>query len=471
MGFLMRYYIVVLTIILNYDILVVYMINKKPAPFARRGGASTSAPKPSFGNKPTAKPHFTVKPHFTKPPFKRAPVSSRPGTGSGAGRPAFGTRAPMRRGKNSSRSERIDYSRFVNKATTITEEKIYVPTNTFNDFLIDERLKRAIAAREYIHPSPIQDQSIPESLKGRDILGIANTGTGKTAAFIIPLIHKLLGDKTQKVLVVAPTRELAQQIQKEFIAFAGGMRLYSVVCVGGSPIRPQIAELRRGVDFVIGTPGRLLDLVKQKYINPAMFQNVVLDEADRMLDMGFIDDIRTLLAGMPKGSQKLFFSATLAPEIERLVNQFLHEPVKIMVKTRDTSKNVDQDVVRVPHGSEKIDHLHDLLITPGFEKVLIFAETKRSVDRLTRDLIARGFKAGCIHGDKTNRERMRTLEQFKNNDLKILVATDVAARGLDIPNVSHVINFEIPQTYDTYVHRIGRTGRANKKGIALTFVH
>lgn len=471
-----------------------YSHSKKTAyakPFSRgpRPATSGSHPRPASGgysSRPTTggAPRSSYSSHSAPRPASGS-YSSRPSSGGPSrggfkpsynGRPSSGGRPPSRfsapkRGGNRSRGERIDYNRFINKATVVTEEMVYVPTNTFSDFLIDERIKTAITGRKYIHPSPIQDKAIPEALKGRDILGIANTGTGKTAAFLIPLIHKVLGDKTQKVLIIAPTRELAQQIEKELIAFVSGMRIYSVTCVGGSPIRPQISELRKGVDFVIGTPGRLMDLVQQKYINLAQFQNVVLDEADRMLDMGFVEDIRKLLGKMPEKSQKLFFTATLAPEIERLVNQFLHEPVKIMVKTRDTSKNIDQDVVRVPHGSEKIDHLHNLLITEGFEKVLIFAETKRSVERLTKDLISRGFKAGSIHGDKTNRERMKTLEKFKINELKVLVATDVAARGLDIPNVSHVINYEIPQTYDTYVHRIGRTGRADKKGIALTFVH
>jgi len=434
----------------KYDTLAQYMIQKTKT--FSKGKAPHSNSKKTASSKP-----FSNGKRITS-------SGSRPSRPSGR----FG--AP-KRGGNRSRGERIDYKRFVNKATIITEEKVYIPTNTFADFLVDERIKRAIAGRKYIHPSPIQDQAIPEALQGRDILGVANTGTGKTAAFLIPLIHKVLGDKTQKVLIIAPTRELAQQIEKELISFVAGMRIYSVTCVGGSPARPQIAELRRGVDFIIGTPGRLMDFVEQKYINLSLFQNIVLDEADRMLDMGFINDIRKLLSKMPDKSQKLFFSATLAPEIERLVNQFLHDPVKIMVKTRDTSKNVDQDVVRVPHGSEKIDHLHNLLVTEGFEKVLIFAETKRGVEKLMKELNSRGFKAGSIHGDKTNRDRMRTLEKFKKNDLKILVATDVAARGLDIPDVSHVINYEIPQTYDTYIHRIGRTGRADKTGIALTFIH
>ena len=382
-----------------------------------------------------------------------------------------GRNSPSRTGRRGGTTERIDHSRFINKAAPITESKPYVPTHTFSDFAIDERLKKAIANKNYITPSPIQDQAIPHALLGHDVLGIANTGTGKTAAFLIPLIHKMLTVRDQKVLIVAPTRELAIQIDKELQEFVRGMKIFSVVVVGGAPVRPQISEIRRGVDFIIGTPGRLLDLIKHNDIVLSEFQNIVLDEADRMLDMGFIDDIRTMLAGISPESQKLFFTATLAPEIERLVNQFLKDPIKVMVKTRDTSKNVDQDIIRVARGEEKIEILDELLKRDDFQKVLIFAETKIGVERLTKDLMRRGFAAGSIHGDKRHRERVRTLNQFKADEIKVLVATDVAARGLDIPDVTHVINYEMPQTYDTYVHRIGRTGRANKTGTALTFVH
>ncbi|MGI9118379.1 MAG: DEAD/DEAH box helicase [Minisyncoccia bacterium] len=385
------------------------------------------------------------------------------------------------RGRNRSKFERIDVSKFINKAVPVEKEEKYVPKHNFIDFNIVPKLMKAIAERGYINPSPIQDKSIPETLKGHDILGIANTGTGKTAAFLIPLINKVIldisqpksvdgPDHTGQVLIMAPTRELAIQIEKEFLAFIKGMKMYSVVCVGGAPIRPQIMEIKRGVDFIIGTPGRLMDLMKQGYLTVDHVHSVVLDEADRMLDMGFIDDMKRILSKVPADAQKLFFSATLAPEIENLVNTFLIKPVKVMVKTRDTSKNVEQNVVRVPRGASKIDALHDVLIAEGAKKVLIFVETKRGVDQLTEELNKRGFKAGSIHGDKRHRDRVRTLGLFTQEKLQILVATDVAARGLDIPDVTHVINYEIPQTYDTYVHRIGRTGRADKRGVALTFV-
>lgn len=388
------------------------------------------------------------------------------------GKPTFrnksgGNRSGGRKGS----FERIDVSRFISKSTIIEKEEIYLPTHTFSDFAIDMRLKTAIANKNYIYPSPIQDKSIPHALEGRDILGIANTGTGKTAAFLIPLINKVIKNPKETAIIIAPTRELAIQIEKEFNEFARGMKIFAVVCVGGAPIFAQIKNLRRGCNFVIGTPGRLLDLVKRGEIDLSDTRSVVLDEADRMLDMGFIDDITFLLEKTSKDRQSLFFSATLPKPIEKLIERFANDPVRVIVKTRDTSKNVEQDVIRVARGVEKIDVLSELLSKKDeFKKVLIFSEMKHAVEKLSKELIKRGFKAGSIHGDKRHNERQRTLKAFKEDQLNILVATDVAARGLDIPDVTHVINYEIPQTYDTYVHRIGRTGRASSKGTALTFV-
>jgi superfamily II DNA/RNA helicase len=246
------------------------------------------------------------------------------------------------------------------------------------------------------------------------------------------------------------------------------MKIFSVCCVGGMSIGKQIADLRYANEFIIGTPGRLKDLIDRKKIDLAKFKTIVLDEADQMLDMGFINDMRFLMAGMPVDRQTLFFSATLSKDIEKLINDFLREPVKISVKTQDTSKNIDQDVVRV-RGANKIDVLRDLLAQDGFNKVLIFGRTKHGVEKLSM-LIQKGFKAESIHGDKNHYKRQSALRLFKENHVKILVATDVAARGLDISDISHVINFDVPETYEDYVHRIGRTGRGDKKGKALTFI-
>ncbi len=426
---------------------------------AYAGKSSYSSSKPSYSSKPS---HGGSKPSYGgSKPFGR-PTHS-------AGRPSSGGRGG--RGGKKGSFERIDVSRFISKATIIEKEEIYLPTHTFSDFAIEEKLKLAIARKQYIFPSPIQDKSIPPALQGRDILGIANTGTGKTAAFLIPIINKILLNNKETAIVIAPTRELALQIEKEFTEFAQGMRIFAVACVGGAPIFAQIKNLRRGCNIVIGTPGRLLDLVKRGEIDLSTTRSIVLDEADRMLDMGFVDDITFLLGKTPADRQSFFFSATLPKPIEKLIEQFAADPVRVLVKTRDTSKNVEQDVVRVARGVDKIDVLAELLgNTTEFKKVVIFSEMKHAVEKLSVELIKRGFKAGSIHGDKRHNERVRTLAAFKEDKINILVATDVAARGLDIPDVTHVINYEIPQTYDTYVHRIGRTGRADKKGVALTFV-
>ncbi|MFA6355181.1 MAG: DEAD/DEAH box helicase [Candidatus Paceibacterota bacterium] len=406
-------------------------------------------------------------------PSRSSNYSSRSRNTGGGNRGGFSSAGNRGGGRNKRKSsyERIDVSRFISKSTVIEKEEIYIPTHTFSDFKIDAKLKLAIANKKYIYPSPIQDKSITHALEGRDILGIADTGTGKTAAFLIPILNKIINDKNETAIIIAPTRELAIQIETEFNEFARGMSIWSVVCVGGAPISAQIRGLRRECNVVIGTPGRLLDLVKRGEINLSNTRSIVLDEADRMLDMGFINDITFLLEKTPTDRQGFFFSATLPKPIEKLIERFAKDPVKVMVKTRDTSKNVEQDVIRVNQGTNKIDILCDLLNKENeFKKVLIFSEMKHAVEKLSVELIKRGYKAGSIHGDKRHNDRQRTLLKFRKDEINIMVATDVAARGLDIPDVSHVINYEIPQTYDTYIHRIGRTGRADKKGVALTFV-
>lgn len=387
------------------------------------------------------------------------------GSRGGFGGGNRGGRGGGRRGMG----ENIDISRFINKAETIVEE-MYSPTHTFADFKVDQKLKDNIVQKGYVVPSPIQDQAIPYALNGRDIIGLANTGTGKTATFLIPTINKILKDPKHKAIIITPTRELAIQIQKECMDLCRKLSIFNVTCVGGTPVRAQMRALEQKYNIVIGTPGRLKDLFDRKKLNLADVGTVVLDEADRMLDMGFIDDVRYFLKHIPNERQMLLFSATMAKEIEKLVNEFLRNPVKVSVKTRDTSKNVDQDVVRVADKTKKLDILSGLLQDHHFSKVLIFVETKRSVDKLHDELVRRGFKAESIHGDKEHRQRQNSLAAFSTGRAQILIATDVAARGLDISGVTHVINYEIPQSYDTYVHRIGRTGRADKKGKALTFV-
>lgn len=375
-----------------------------------------------------------------------------------------------RKGKNQAKVSHIDVSRFIQKAQVVKEEIKYIPQNQFADFKINPQLKQNIEQRGYPNPMPIQDQSIPHILAGKDLVGIANTGTGKTAAMLIPLIDKVFNNRSEKVIIITPTRELAFQIEDEFRQFAKGLGIWSVVCVGGMNIGQQIMNLRRKPNFVIGTPGRLEDLIKRKVLDLSVFSNVVLDEVDRMLDMGFYNDIKNILNCLPEVRQSLFFSATVSNEISELIKKLLKNPVTVSVKTGETAANVEQNIVRASGYSQKIEVLHDLLNKEEFSKVLIFGKTKIGVEKLSRTLYERGFKSESIHGDKNQHKRQRVLNLFKMDQINILVATDVAARGLDIPKVSHVINFDLPNTYEDYVHRIGRTGRANKAGHALTFV-
>ena len=344
------------------------------------------------------------------------------------------------------------------------------PVVHFNDFQIDERIKKNIAHRKLTAPTPIQGLTIPVILEGRDVIGVANTGTGKTAAFLLPLIHKTLQNPNHRSIIITPTRELAEQIDRELKLFAYGFRIGSTVCIGGKFLDEQMRGLARHPHFVIGTPGRLLDLIERKKLDITKFNAVVLDEVDRMLDMGFLTDVKKMLLSIGKPRHMLFFSATMPKLINELAQQFLHNPLTFTVKPRATSQNVIQDVVRVGKADVKVDLLHQILLDPELTKTIIFGRTKRGVEQLVRHLSERGFRADAIHGDKTQSARSRALKRFTRDEVQVLIATDVAARGLDIPDVSHVINFDIPETYDDYVHRIGRTGRGDKKGKAFTFV-
>ncbi|MDP2641351.1 MAG: DEAD/DEAH box helicase [Candidatus Yanofskybacteria bacterium] len=364
----------------------------------------------------------------------------------------------------------LNISAFINKAVETKEEaQSFRPEHSFADFALHPILSRAITARGYDQPTPIQDKIIPRILQGLDVVGLANTGTGKTAAFLIPLINKALANRQEQVLILAPTRELALQIEQEFLSFAKAASLYSVVCVGGASMGLQIRKLRLHNHFIIGTPGRILDLMRRNVLVLDKVRAVVLDEADRMLDMGFINDIRFVLNHVPEKRHMLCFSATMSPSIRALVNDFLSSPVVISVKTQETPKSIDQDVVHV-RGLNKIDALHELLSLEDCKKALIFGRTKHGVEKLCSQLLQRGIKADSIHSNKSQSQRERALQGFKANKVQALIATDIAARGLDIDGITHVINYELPATYEDYVHRIGRTGRGTQKGKALTFV-
>lgn len=379
-------------------------------------------------------------------------------------------------GNNRGRSNRrqpakqyIDPSKFVQPATAQTSAP-YEPTHTFNDFAVEPLIKQNIAKKGFVTPSPIQDQAIPLALEGKDIIGVASTGTGKTAAFGIPVLNQLFKDPRSKVLIMAPTRELAQQIEEDFRSIASGSGLKGALLIGGTNMARQIRDLRNKPQVIIGTPGRIKDHISRGTFLVDGINKVVLDEVDRMLDMGFINDIRLILAMLPTERQSLFFSATLDAKVGNLIQQFSNDPVTISVKTTSTSENVNQNVVPYISKEDQMEKLHDLLNKNEVEKVIVFDETQRSVERLSKELFERGFAVDSIHGGKTQGQRKRALDKFKTNQITVLVATDVAARGIDVSDITHVVNYTIPQSYDDYIHRIGRAGRAGKIGHALTFI-
>jgi len=375
-----------------------------------------------------------------------------------------------RKKRFSSQDKKLDESLFIKKAKGIISEKPFADGSEFANYDLVDQLKANIAQHGYQTPTQIQNQVIPQVLAGKDIIGIANTGTGKTAAFLTGLINKAYLDRSQRALIIVPTRELAQQISQEFNRLAKGLNLAITTIIGGVSINRQINDLKSTPNFIAGTPGRLKDLIKREKIKPASFQNVVLDEVDRMVDMGFIKDIKYLISLLPSHRQGLFFSATIDDKTEQILQGFAQNPIRVSVKHQDSLDNIDQDIIKITNRGAKIDVLRKLLSQPGFKKVLIFGRTKWGMEKLARLLTQYGIRATAIHGNKSQHQRQRALEQFKNNQIQVLTATDVASRGLDIDNVTQVINYDAPTTYDDYIHRIGRTGRMGKKGLALTFV-
>ncbi len=396
-------------------------------------------------------------------PNQGRPSGGRSFGGGGGGRRGGGNRGPAKK--------YIHPSKFINKAVAKADEVVYQSTHKFADFPFGAQLHHNIASKGYVTPSAIQDQAIPHIIDGRDVIGLANTGTGKTAAFLLPIIERQSGIMLRpSVLIIAPTRELAQQIDEQFRDFSKGLNLYSTIVVGGTNIERQIRDLRRRPHVVIGTPGRLKDLMQRNVLQLNNMTTLVLDEADRMLDMGFLPDIRQIINEMPSERQTLFFSATITPDISALVNTFLNDPVTVSVRTAETSEHVEQDVIEARDKMHKVELLTDMLAGKEYEKVLVFGETKFGVQRLSDHLDNSGIPSVAIHGNKNQSQRQRALKQFKDERVRVMVATDVAARGLDIPNVTHVINFDTPQTYEDYIHRIGRTGRAGASGRAHTFI-
>ena len=389
--------------------------------------------------------------------------------GNGGGGARRGGSGGGGRGRGGRKMPSFDPSQFINKNPVEVQEVVYEAKHDFTTFGLDEKISRQVTGMGITTPSPIQDQIIPHILKGRDVIGLAETGTGKTAAFLLPIIHKTMEEPNRQTLILTPTRELAIQIDDELKKFSKGLHLFSTICVGGVNIRPQIKALRRNNHFIIGTPGRVLDLKRQGHLRTEKVTTLVLDEADRMLDMGFISDMRDIIGGTPDNRQTLFFSATMTKEAEKVVHDFLKDPVEISVKKKDVTNSIEQDIVPFTQ-ADKVEKLLDLLSQDEFARVIIFVAMKHAASKLAYLLSDNGISAESIHGNKTHVQRQRALKKFKSGNARVLVATDVAARGIHVDNVTHVINYDLPQQFDDYVHRIGRTGRGDKKGKALTFV-
>ena len=397
---------------------------------------------------------------------------SRPAFGGRPARPSFGgPRRPSFGGPRRPRfsATKMNPALFIKKATEIVKIEEQKTTNTFEDFNLNPILLANIKSKNFTRPTQIQDQAIKPIMEKKDLLGIADTGTGKTAAFAIPLINSVLANPNQQILIMAPTRELAMQIKQDIRSLTPGLKVYLAIAIGGAFMREQIMDIRRGPHFIIGTPGRIKDLGTRRVIDFSRITTLVLDEVDRMLDMGFIADIKSIVDQTPKNRQTLFFSATINRKIETLIGSFLNNPVSISLKNNNPSTHVEQDVVRVPRHLKE-QKLHEMMAMPEFKKVLVFGATQRIVEQLSISLNQKGFKAQSLHGGKPQNKRTQVIKAYRENIFNILIATDVAARGLDIADISHVINYDQPNDYDDYTHRIGRTGRGNAKGYALTFV-
>ena len=349
-------------------------------------------------------------------------------------------------------------------------------TVPFRSLGLDDRIFKAIQEAGYTEPTPIQSASIPEILAGRDVIGIAQTGTGKTAAFVLPILTQLArslpaGKRPgMRALIVAPTRELVVQIEENVRGYAKHLPLRMATVFGGVSERPQIEALRSGVELVVATPGRLIDLMEQRYANFSGVEFLVLDEADRMLDMGFLPPIRQIVRALPQKRQTLMFSASLSREIEALTHEFQHSPKVIEIGRRANPADTVTQLVYEVRSHLKPALLQHLLADPQFDTVLVFTRTKHGADRLARRLESGGVKAGTIHSNRSQNQRLRALKDFKSGAVRVLVATDVAARGIDVDGISHVVNYDFPMHSEDYVHRIGRTGRAHAVGDAISFV-
>ena len=346
--------------------------------------------------------------------------------------------------------------------------------SSFSEFGLADPILRALNARNHITPTPIQAKAIPAILDGDDLLGIAQTGTGKTAAFALPILHELNLEPARgkyrdpRALILAPTRELAIQIGDEFHAYGKDLSIRQAVIFGGVSQHGQVQKLRRGVDIIVATPGRLLDLMEQGHVNLDEVEFLVLDEADRMLDMGFIRDVRKIVAKMPKDRQTQLFSATMPPEIAKLAKEILFEPVRIDIAPKTVAVEVIRQEIHFIEPNDKLDALCDLFADKSMSRVVVFTRTKHRANKVAERLEKAGVLADAMHGNKSQGARQRALEAFRSGKIRALVATDIAARGIDVPEVTHVVNFEMPVDAESYVHRIGRTARAGAEGTAIS---
>lgn len=373
--------------------------------------------------------------------------------------------------KRSIKKSTLSPSQFIHKAQPI-QELNYVSKFTFDDLNINPTLRNNLKNIGFSNPTEIQEKTINHLISNKNLVGIANTGTGKTGAFLIPIINQLLNtDREFKTLIIVPTRELALQIHDEFNKMTKGLKFKANCHIGGTNISQDLIKARKPAHLIIGTPGRLLDLNERRALSFNNIEKLVLDEFDRMLDMGFINSIRSILGQMKVRNHTMLFSATVNASQENLINEIVKNPIKIELSNGNTSaSNVQQDIIKVAVNEDKYKLLLGLVKKDGFEKVILFTETKRLADKLSKKLNNSGIKSDQIHGNKSQNYRVNALAKFKNGQIKVLVATDVAARGVDVNDVSHVINYQQPMDYDTYIHRIGRTGRAGKAGTAYTFI-
>ncbi len=365
-----------------------------------------------------------------------------------------------------------DIDHYIRKNQATKAPASYEVQHQFTDFPLHANLQQNIAARNYTTPTEIQDKAIPEMMNGQDVIGTAGTGTGKTAAFLIPIIQQLL-EKPQKdtALIIAPTRELATQTFEEFKHLAKGLKLFATCLIGGESVGVSIKNLRRTNHVIIGTPGRLIDMVNRQLLPLNAFKTLVLDEFDRMLDMGFLEDVQYLNAQMPNKRQTLLFSATMNNSQKGIVKEMTNNAVEVQGGMGpQMTQAIEQEAMRIPGHQKKMDVLHELIDGVDGRKVLLFCETKRTVDQVHRDLLKAKVSADIMHGDKTQKAREKALGKFRKGHTDVLVATDVMARGIDVTDISLVINYEVPRNYNDYMHRIGRTGRAGRKGKAVTLV-